>query len=87
MAERGNGDTVNETLVQSDQAIEYLMMSLRLSEGTDLARLARLGLKPDPEKITHLSSLDLLEPDVSRLKVTQAGRRVLNGVLRELLVM
>ncbi len=84
-AEAGNGDSLTAPLPLPDQAIEYLMMSLRLSEGTDRTRLARLGLLPDPVVLSHLSGLGLLDVTPARLTATQAGRRVLNAVLRDLL--
>ena len=82
----GSGDSLCDRLSLPDQAAEYLMMSLRLNEGTDLDRLARLGLVPDPSTLDHLARLELIVVDGTRLCTTQAGRCVLNGVLRDLLV-
>lgn len=82
----GSGEGVRVSLPCADQAAEYLMMSLRLAEGTDLARLARLGLVPDPAAVAQLRDLGLVEDTGPRLKATASGRRVLNGVLRALLV-
>ncbi|MEV8468211.1 radical SAM family heme chaperone HemW [Fluviibacterium sp. DFM31] len=84
--QRGTGETLRSTLPAADQAAEYLMMSLRLSEGSDLSRLARLDLAPDAARLSHLQELGLVALTGSRLRATQAGRRVLNGVLRELLM-
>ncbi len=82
---RGSGDSVHDPLSLPDQTAEYLMMSLRLSEGTDLNRLARLGLVPDPSTLDHLGELGLIVVEDTRLRATQAGRCVLNAVLRDLL--
>ncbi len=84
-SEAGNGDSLTEPLSLADQAAEYLMMSLRLSEGTDRARLKRLGLEPEATTLQHLSGLGLLRVTETSLSATMAGRRVLNAVLRDLL--
>jgi oxygen-independent coproporphyrinogen-3 oxidase len=84
-AESGNGESLSEPLPRSDQAAEYLMMSLRLTEGTDLGRLARLGFTPDERTCAQLTELGLVTVTDDRLTATPAGRRVLNAVLRALL--
>ena len=83
---RGSGEASAQPLAREDQAAEYLMMSLRLAEGTDLERLTRLGLTLEPAALTELEDLGLVVRDGPRLKATQAGRRVLNAVLRTLMV-
>ena len=82
----GSGEASAQPLAREDQAAEYLMMSLRLAEGTDLTRLARLGLTLEPAALTELEDLGLVARDGPRLKATLAGRRVLNAVLRTLMV-
>ena len=81
----GSGETLVDPLPLPDQAVEYLMMSLRLNEGTDLNRLERLGFTPPPAAITHLKELGLLDDAHGRLRTSLDGRRVLNAVLRDLL--
>ena len=83
---RGSGEASALLLSHEDQAAEYLMMSLRLAEGTDLDRLARLGLVLEPAALTELEDMGLVVRDGVRLKATQEGRRVLNAVLRALMV-
>ena len=83
---RGSGESAALPLAIEDQAAEYLMMSLRLVEGTDLDRLARLGLAPEPAALHELEELGLVVRDGARLKATRAGRRILNAVLRTLMV-
>ena len=85
-AEGGNGDKSRTQLSNEDQAVEYLMMSLRLSEGSDIERYQQLSGKPMPEDaVDNLLSLGLIDVDNRALRATTTGRPVLNGVLRELL--
>ena len=84
--ERGEpGEGPRETVSLAEQANEYLLMSLRLAEGTDMARHARLNGAPLPEdRVQGLEELGLVRRDNGRLIATRAGRAVLNGILREL---
>jgi oxygen-independent coproporphyrinogen-3 oxidase len=81
----GSGSSLTEPLPLPDQAAEYLMMSLRLDEGTDLTRLHALGLTPARDTLSHLADLGLITAADDRLRTTLQGRRVLNAILRELL--
>ena len=81
----GSGDRDASALPLADQAAEYLMMSLRLAEGSDLDRFVALGGSVKPFVIKDLAGLGLVEHQADRLRATAAGRIVLNGVLRELL--
>ena len=85
VATRGNG-IVEDTLVSpADQAAEYLLMGLRISEGIDIARYARLaGRAIADDKIADLESLGLLRRNGARLAATRSGRRVLNALIAEL---
>jgi len=66
---------------------EYLMMSLRLSEGMSLARFEDLSGAPfDMARALDLIDGGLLERDGDRLWATVAGRPVLNALIAELLV-
>lgn len=62
------------------------MMSLRLSEGCDLSRLARFGYRLDPVVLADLVDLGLVIATPSRLQCTPKGRLVLNEILRRLMV-
>ena len=88
MVERGKaGEEPREAVALEDQAMEYLLMSMRLSEGMDVARYERLaGRALDDGKVADLSELGLVRDDSGRLIATPQGRAVLNGVLRELAV-
>jgi len=73
-------------VARQDQATEYLLMAMRLAEGTDLARYARLsGAEIDPARIDALARQSLVTRHRARLAATAAGRMVLNRVLAELL--
>ena len=61
------------------------MMSLRLSEGTDLVRYRNLGGKLAQDAAQDLVQLGLIEIDETRLRATSQGRPVLNGLLRNLI--
>ena len=88
MVERGKaGEEPREAVALEDQAMEYLLMSMRLSEGMDVARYERLaGRALDDGKVADLSELGLVRDDSGRLIATPQGRAVLDGVLRELAV-
>ena len=76
-----------EPVAPEDQAVEYLMMALRLAEGADLGRFARLGGAPlDPARIAPLEAEGLVAREGRRLAATARGRPLLDAVLRALLV-
>ena len=76
----------DEVLSRSDQASEYLLMSLRLAEGSDLERFALLnGKELNQSKIVSLEELDLLVQNENRIVATSSGRIVLNSILATLL--
>ncbi|ETX28725.1 radical SAM family heme chaperone HemW [Roseivivax isoporae] len=84
-AEAGNGDRIDDALTAQDQAAEYLMMGLRLSEGLDVDRLHALDANAAPEaRIESLRELGLVTRDGSRLAATRQGRMVLNQVIADL---
>ena len=62
------------------------MMGLRLTEGVRLDRYARLSGEEISQKRLHpLAEDGFIEIDSGQLRVTDAGRPVLNAVLRALL--
>ena len=76
----------SETLSGQDQAVEFLMMGLRLSEGVDLRRYENLGGHAlSEDKIAHLRDLGLVQRTGHQLNVTNQGFTLLNAVLRTLL--
>jgi oxygen-independent coproporphyrinogen-3 oxidase len=82
----GHGRIDDERLSAVQCADEALLMGLRLTEGLNLARLKRLaGTIPAAARIDALAGHGLLErlgPD--RIRVTAAGRMVLNRIVLEL---
>lgn len=83
--ENGHGELPRETLAARDQAIEYLMMSLRLAEGCDTSRIEALapGLLSKEGEV-RLIDLGLLSRAGQTLKATPAGRLVLNRLFLDL---
>ena len=76
----------NVALTGEDQANEFLLMGLRLTEGVNLARFEALsGRSVAPDTLKNLSELGLLDQRGQNISVTEQGVSVLNGVLRELL--
>lgn len=87
LVEAGNpGEQPREPVPTADQATEYMLMSLRLAEGMDIARFERLnGAELDLARVANLTALGLVSATGGRLVASASGRIVLNGVLRELL--
>lgn len=82
----GHGLCAPEQLTLEDQATEYIMMSMRLTEGSDLNRYEALaGQAISPKRISQLKELGMIEITDNKLKATASGRPVLNAVLAELL--
>lgn len=87
VAQQGHGEYKRQAIPLQDQALEYLMMCLRLREGVDLARYTRLSGAPLPEQtLTELGDQGLIRWDETHLAATDTGRPVLNAILRALIV-
>lgn len=80
----GNGDSAREILDLPDRALEYLLMSMRLVEGLEIARYLAHGAKLPQDRLMNLNELGLISLRDGRLAATPAGRPVLNAILREL---
>ena len=86
VAQAGHGELPREVIPAQEQAMEYLMMSLRLSEGTDLARYSNMAGAALPDaQIEDLVAQGLLARKDTRIMATQTGRPVLNALLRALM--
>lgn len=86
VAKAGSGESARVVINAQERAEEYLMMSLRLAEGTDLRRFTALSGKPlDDVKVRRLVELEFVSVSDTHLAATPKGRPVLNGILRELL--
>jgi oxygen-independent coproporphyrinogen-3 oxidase len=75
-----------EIISADDQAAEYVMMSLRLATGTELARVDAMSPnRLSQTAMTHLIDEGYLERTNVHLRSTARGKMVLNAVLGELL--
>jgi putative oxygen-independent coproporphyrinogen III oxidase len=84
VARNGHGLQVEEPLDPHTQAVEALLMGLRLAEGIDLPRIAALagGRAPlDSHAVDRLARQGLLAQDRTRLRVTEAGALLLDAIL------
>jgi putative oxygen-independent coproporphyrinogen III oxidase len=83
---RGHGIVTDEALTQEAVADEFLLMGLRLAEGVDPARYARLAGRPlEPHRIALLREEGVVEmTPAGRLRVTMAGFPVLDAVVADL---
>ena len=82
----GHGLVESSALNPAEEADELLLMGLRLAEGIDLDRLARVGgVRPAVATIERLEGLGLIRrPTPGRLVATRAGRFVLNELVLQL---
>ncbi len=79
----GSGEKSRVALTPEEQAVEYLMMGLRISEGIDIKRYSKLsGAAP---RLSDLGQMGLVALSDGRLTVTPKGRPLLNAILREIL--
>ncbi len=63
-SERGKGEKIRDGLSNTDQANEYLIMGLRITEGMDRTRLENLAGAPvDQCTLDHLNDLNLITQD------------------------
>jgi len=83
---RGSGESLRTALPPQDQASEYLMMGIRLTEGLDIDRFTQVSQAPLPaDRMDYLTDLGMIVVSGNRLTVTDQGRPVLNAIIRELL--
>ena len=81
----GTGENARTALSAADQADELLLMGLRISEGIDLYRYAKLNGSPLNEApLAEMLDLGFVEREGAQLRLTPKGRPVLNAVLRAL---
>ncbi|AVO37848.1 radical SAM family heme chaperone HemW [Pukyongiella litopenaei] len=85
-SEAGNGDDSRDRLSKTEQAEEYLLMGLRITEGISLSRYQALaGVPLDRTRCNRLEELGLVNVTEDRLSVTKQGVMVLNAILEDLL--
>ncbi len=81
-----NAEKPKQALSGKDQAIEYLMMGLRIQGGIDRSRYERLAERPlEESRLTHLLDLGLIEQGSGYLWATARGTMVLNSLIEALL--
>lgn len=83
----GHGIIEETPLSRAEEADEMLLMGLRLGEGVDLDRLARLaGGPPSASTIAELTQQGLIEaiPGTRRIRASGSGRFVLNELVLQL---
>ena len=81
----GQGEEARDVIGAADHLTELLLMGMRLRDGIATSRLHANGFDPNSGKVRDLIALGLIADDPDQLRVTPAGRPVLNGVLRALL--
>ena len=82
---QGAGELPREDIGALARAQEYVLMSLRLSEGLDLERLQAISGQALPQAaVSDLCALGLIATDAGRVRATVQGRLVLNAVIRRL---
>ena len=87
LAAVGAGTSESRELVPlADDAIERLLMGLRIRDGVSLRDLrARDPNLPDAAALTHLGDMGLIDVTGDRLRTTAQGRLVLNAVTEALI--
>ncbi|MCF8706434.1 radical SAM family heme chaperone HemW [Rhizorhapis sp. SPR117] len=91
LARNGHGMEQEAVLSPQDKATEALLMGLRLEEGVDLERIARIsGVKRDvlvdDAAIERLSAMGLIALDGGRLRVLPSGTLLLDAILPQIVV-
>ena len=79
--QHGSGEMPAEIVTPADQACEYLLMSLRLAEGSNLDRFQTLGGTFNARSVQDLESEGFLHRSGNIIQVSKAGRSVLNAVM------
>lgn len=82
----GAGEIEFAALPLDEQAIEYLLFNLRLTEGMDTARFEAMSRKSfNAQTVKDLERMGMIELEQGRIRATGNGRAVLNAVIRELM--
>ncbi len=88
LGRNGHGIAEEVELGSAEQAVEALLMGLRLREGVELAHVATLGQAPlesllDRSAIRRLAAQGLVAEERERLRVTARGMLLLDAILPE----
>ena len=84
VARNGHGAQEETALTPGERATEALVMGLRLAEGVDLKRIGAGFV--DLAAVERLAAHGLIVRAGDRLRVTDAGMPVLEGILREVVL-
>lgn len=85
----GHGIAEEKAIAPADRGIEALLMGLRIREGVDLDRIAKLA-ETEPDRlidgkaVTRLSDQGLIAREKNRLRATAAGMLLLDRILAEI---
>lgn len=86
LANSGGAELPRVALTATDHATEYTLMSLRLSEGTNIDRLENiLGRRLDGSALADMCADGLLEIGANTIVATGKGRLLLNSVIAKVL--
>ena len=81
----GSGQSRLDLVATNDAVTEFFLMGLRLVDGVDLTRLSSNHAEIYSYNINRLSDMGMVRLEDHRLRVTDAGRPILNEILRQLL--
>lgn len=81
----GRAEQPRVALTPEERGLEYLLMSLRLTEGLEIARYEALSQSPfSTNTVDELVGLGMIEVQPDRVIATRKGRLVLNAVIAKL---
>ncbi|MEL6550776.1 MAG: radical SAM family heme chaperone HemW [Pseudomonadota bacterium] len=80
----GSGELGREALSTDEIIDERVLMGLRMRDGISLEALSDLGWAPPSAALAELEDLGYVQAD-QRLKVTPAGRPLLNAIIEKLM--
>ncbi|TNE64176.1 MAG: coproporphyrinogen III oxidase [Rhodobacteraceae bacterium] len=83
--QKGHGENPRETLSGYDQAVEYLMMGLRITEGVEIERLSILLGQEFSIENNYLIEDGFVKKEKGRLFVSEKGKPLLNAIIRDLI--
>ncbi len=83
--DQGTAEHVRDAISLPDQALEYLLMGLRVRDGIDRARYEALAGRPfNQDTLDHLTTIGMINATETHISVSDQGLMVLNSVIAEL---
>ncbi len=83
----GLTENEREAISHRDEALEYLLMGLRVRDGIDLSRYEAIAGEPlNQNALDHLSEIGMINTRDNKIAVSNQGLMVLNSVIAELSV-